>query len=270
MSAESEDTPERQRRSVPQYKSGDLLITTGEPIEHIIGQTENAGVFLVKAGRLRWEYYAASVPPPVVMYARNRFESLYFLVLNSITSKQRDTLKHELAGALFAGLHCAERGDVDVCFVNIGEHILFKARANQATRYLLGASAATVIVALLCGVSLLMASDGHDPFALGCMAGGFGAVLSVLHRLRSLEFSKFAPLSYALLEGGVRATLGVSFGLLFVIINQADLVLSTLKGNVYAVVTFAVIAGFNERFMPEIIESISKWAQTSARGQEAA
>lgn len=116
---------------------------------------------------------------------------------------------------------------------------------------------------------MLMSSGSSDPFAFGCMAGGFGALLSVLHRLRTLEFSEFAPLSYTLLEGGVRTALGTSFGFLFVIINQADLVLSSLKGNAYAVVAFAVVAGFNERFMPEIIESISKWAQTSARGQDA-
>ena len=65
--------------SLPQYNLGDKLVTTGEKITHIFGQTTRAGVFSVR-GQIRWEYYADTTIPENVHVAISIFEELWYRI----------------------------------------------------------------------------------------------------------------------------------------------------------------------------------------------
>jgi hypothetical protein len=83
-----------------------------------------------------------------------------------------------------------------------------------------------------------------------------GAVVSVLQRINSLDFSRFAPLWYTLLQGAARVVLGVLFGVFFVLANKANLLLGTFAENLYAIAAFGALSGVSERFIPEIIRKM--------------
>ena len=83
---------------------------------------------------------------------------------------------------------------VDDAFKVVEESVHYNAKANQAFRYLLGAVLALAIAGLIEGgiVYLVGLTAQTRPILLAALAGGVGAVVSVLQRISSLEISPFA------------------------------------------------------------------------------
>ena len=125
---------------------------------------------------------------------------------------------------------------VDDAFKVVEESVHYNnAKANEAFRYLLGAVLALAIAGLIEGglVYLVGLTAQTRPILLAALAGGVGAVVSVLQRISSLEISPFAPLWYACLQGMARVVLGVLFGAFFALANKANLALGTFAENLY-------------------------------------
>jgi len=164
----------------------------------------------------------------------------------------------QIANALFSGLHADTDAAVDDAFKVVEESVHYNAKANQAFRYLLGAVLALAIAGLMGGglVYLVGLTAQTRPILLAALAGGVGAVVSVLQRISSLEISPFAPLWYARLQGMARVVLGVLFGVFFALANKANLVLGTFAENLYALAVFGALSGISERFVPEIIRKL--------------
>lgn len=249
----------------PQYKVGDPLITTGDKICHIVGETDRAGVFLIEGDKIRWEFYADNVIPEQARRATSKYEALWYTVSASFPPKVRRSLVLEIANSLFSALDSETVSAVDDYFKVVEEKVGYQAKANQSFRYLLGALIALVITLVLdvaLGYSIGFGIAG--PILLAAGAGGIGAIASVLQRIGSLEISRFAPLWFAFVQGGARVGLGVLFGLFFVVANKANLVLGTFAENLYAVAAFSALAGISERFIPEIIRKLESGEPTSA------
>ena len=83
---------------------------------------------------------------------------------------------------------------VDDAFKVAEESAHYNAKANQAFRYPLGAVLALAIAGLIEGglVYLVGLTAQTRPILLAALAGGVGAVVSVLQRISSLEISPFA------------------------------------------------------------------------------
>ena len=148
---------------------------------------------------------------------------------------------------------------VDDAFKVVEESVHYNnAKANEAFRYLLGAVLALAIAGLIEGglVYLVGLTAQTRPILLAALAGGVGAVVSVLQRISSLEISPFAPLWYACLQGMARVVLGVLFGVFFALANKANLALGTFAENLYAIAVFGALSGISERFVPEIIRKL--------------
>ena len=242
----------------PQYKIGDKLITNGEEIKHIVGQTNRAGVYLVEGDRIRWEYYADRELPPYVHYAISKYEPLWYTVCASIIPKRRKELIRQIANSLFSALNAGHEIDIHIFFKTVEEHVYYRAAANQSYRYLLGtlSSFGIIFMCILFVHKVLITDARWTPILVSGIFGGIGAILSVLQRLNGLEISRFSPLWYSFVEGVARGGIGTIFGVFFALANQANLVLGSFKGCLYAISTFATIAGVSERFVPELIKNL--------------
>jgi hypothetical protein len=249
----------------PQYKIGDLLITTGEKICHIVGETDRAGVFLIEGDKIRWEFYADHVIPEQARHAHSKYEALWYTVSASFPPKLRRSLVLEIANSLFSALGATTVSAVDEYFRVVGEKVGYQAKTNQSFRYLLGALITLAIAGVIeVALGYCIGFGIAGPFLLAASAGGVGAIASVLQRIGSLEISQFAPLWFAFVQGGARVGLGVLFGLFFVVTNKANLVLGTFAENLYAVTAFSALAGISERFVPEIIRKLESGEPTAA------
>lgn len=241
-----------------QYKVGDSLVTTGEQVCHIVGQTDRTGVFLIEGDRIRWEFYADSIIPEHAHRANSKYETLWYEVKAGTAAKSRRPLILQIANSLFSALDTQTASAVDEYFAAVEESVHYQTRANQSFRYLLGALTALVFALII--EIILVAFIGFNtdttPILLAAGAGGMGAVVSVLQRISSLDLGRFTPLWYAFLQGAARASLGMLFGLFFVLANKANLVLGTFAGNLYAIAAFGALSGISERFVPEIIRKM--------------
>lgn len=246
----------------PQYHIGNALITSGDKITHIIGETDRAGVYLIQDDRIRWEYYAEAIPPSHAKQAVESYEALWFTITASIRQKYRHPLILQLANSLFSGLHADDEKAVEECFKIVDERIHYRARVNQSLRYLLGC--ATIVVVTAITTDLLsrspQATPSWDVFLFSANAGGVGALISVLQRLSALQLHRFAPMWYAFLEGIARVLLGVLFALFFVLANKANLLLGSFSDSLDAILAFSVVAGISERFVPELIRTLENSA----------
>lgn len=249
----------------PQYKVGDSLITTGDKICHIVGETDRAGVFLIEGDKIRWEFYADSVVPEHAHHATSKYEALFYTVSASFPPKLRRSLVLEIANSLFSALDSKTAAPVDGYFTVVEEKVGYQAKANQSFRYLLGAGIALVATGVIdVALGYWIGFGIAGPVLLAAGAGGMGAIASVLQRIGSLDISRFAPLWFAFVQGGARVGLGVLFGLFFVVANKANLVLGSFAENVYAVAAFGALAGISERFIPEIIRKLESGEPTVA------
>lgn len=238
-----------------QYNVGDELVTCGDKICLIVGQTDRAGVFLIEGDKIRWEYYADNLLPEAGRYATSKYETLWYELSGSTAKTLRRPLIVQIANSLFSALHADNASAIDGHFKAVEESVHYNARANQSFRYLLGALTALGVTALteVCVGFLIGVPTDTARFFIAAAAGGVGAIMSVLQRLSSLEIDRHAPLWYAVLQGAARVALGVLFGVFFALANKANIVLGTFAENLYAVAAFSVLAGISERFVPEMI-----------------
>ena len=98
----------------------------------------------------------------------------------------------------------------------------------------------------------LDASNKH--FAWGIFFGGVGAMLSVLIRFKNTELPRYAEPIVIGISGVIRIALGATFGIVFVLLQKADFLLGGLtKNNGAAIALFAIVAGMNEKFVPDLL-----------------
>ena len=67
------------------------------------------------------------------------------------------------------------------------------------------------------------------------------------------------------LEGVSRISVGCFFGVLFALMCQGNLVLGVFKEELNALLVFAIISGFSERFVPELMEKLEASAVKDAK-----
>lgn len=250
---------------IPQYKLGDSLITTGEAIVHVAGQTNRVGVYVVNGNRIRWEWYESAILPSELHRANSRLEDIFFRIGATIPESKRAALISQAAGALFSALN-ANDGTLDPHFRAISAQLAFSSNANQSFRYLTGAALGLGIVALA-AMALSSWTTVPTPILIGIAAGAFGALLSVLQRIRDLGLSRYAHLWYSFFQGLARSLLGVFFGLFFVFANQGEIILSAYKSNYWAMAAFAALAGVSERFIPELIKRLESGSENAAKAK---
>jgi hypothetical protein len=105
----------------------------------------------------------------------------------------------------------------------------------------------------------------QTPISTG-LFGAVGATFSVLHRIKKLEIDWRASKNVIAIEAGARILVGYFFGVFFYLACQADLILGAIKDNPSAIFVFATIAGFSERFIPQLIEKLEpispRWASS--------
>jgi hypothetical protein len=160
--------------------------------------------------------------------------------------------------------------DLDVLEPRIGalrERFVRDAQRVAQGRYAAGMALGTFALWAVCvglGVGFAIAQV-KAIYGVGLMAGGVGAVASVLQRMRSERFTLNFQVGPGMLRafGAVRPLLGGVFGMVIFCIIRAELVtplkLPSEPGAAIAyVVVFAFLAGFNERFFRDILAGASQ------------
>ena len=106
----------------------------------------------------------------------------------------------------------------------------------------------------ICKVDKILKSIGlYQEFSNVIMGGALGAFLSVLLRLRTLEIPLYSGIRRQALHAITRTLFGATAGFVFAALHKGELILSAIEENPYAIFGFSIVAGFSERFLPNIM-----------------
>lgn len=243
----------------PKYKNGDAC-ETGQIIETILGQSTVAVVYTTKDRFMRWEYFENNGDlPDSHLPAVSCFDALLGDIVVSVPARYQSRAEEELGSALFAALDNADSSQHLQCFDTVKRYI--KAVATQHARFvyvITGFGVALLLVLAGAGAYFIIGQRFPDLklLLLAGVGGGLGALLSILFRADNLDLDSRAHAKYLAFQGASRVALGVLFGALFVAARRANLVAGAIPEAAEPMLVCSVVAGFSERFVPEIMRSI--------------
>ncbi len=243
--------------SVHPYEVGDCLVTTGQKIGEIVGQSNSSGVYITEDGHIRWEYYADERVPDRLQTAIRKFESLALAARRSFPTGKREDVRRELACALRSALEMPEGVDPLKAFEDFEAGLNSQYTTKAATQYAAGcASSALILWTMGIFVYQFTPVEGKA-VVVGAIAGTAGALVSVLLKIKTLK-PGVSPLWFWCVEGFLRTLLGLFSGALLVILAKANIVVGFAAQNAHELIILSVAAGFSERLVPNILTKIER------------
>jgi hypothetical protein len=180
----------------------------------------------------------------------------------------RDTALMMLAAGLAMALK-ANPPDVEQDYlIDAAIYIRDRQREILQIRYFMASVVTAVAIsvfALLIGV-ILIRSGLFDKtvtvyvieFSLAALLGGAGAMISVSQRFRSIEVERYMSRKLATIGGCSRIVFGCWFGAVFLLFHKAGLVLSVANEHPWLLAAAALVSGFSERIIPEVLAQFER------------
>lgn len=246
-------------RVIQPYRVGDPC-GTGQTINAVLGQSETAAVYTTTDHHLRWNYRANDGRvPKELLPAISTFDSLMADIKAIVPAPHRGAAFTRLGKALFAALDGSDHSLIDSAFEPVRKFVhemcLQHARFHYTVAFLLFSTLLVTITGIaIQGLQNLPSSN--EMLLIGGFWGMIGSVISVLQRSRSLELDPRSDLKLLRMQGAARGLLGFLFGVFVVLAVHGELVLGILRDHPDALLPIAVVAGFSERLVPEIMRKL--------------
>lgn len=231
----------------------------GQVVLEILAESEVAIVYITTDKHLRWHYMANNGKLPVAHQSTIiKFDALFKDIKLFVPKKHQLTQFTLLGKCLHSALQHPDPLATDDLFAEVREGSSALSLQAVRLRYV-GTCLATLFCAgLACGlISLVLPLEPQwaDLLPAGAF-GAAGAAVSILHRVRSLEIDWRTTLPALTTEAVSRILVGLFFGMFFVMASKANLVLGALKDIPFGLFVFAIVAGFSERFVPQLIDQL--------------
>jgi hypothetical protein len=239
--------------------------STGQVVDSILGQSTKVTVFTTTDKHLRWQYHenGGDVPDERLL-ALNEFDSLMTEIKVFVPQHNRPEAFTRLGKALFASLNAKDSIGALVSFDTVKSFIAQS--STQRARFLYTAFAlgtAVLAIIVLLAIEHILATPNTTLF-YGAIFGAAGAAVSVMQRSRDIQLDVRLPDRALYLQACIRVALGLIFGLLFILASKANLIMGTIKDEPFALCVFALVAGFSERMIPDLIERLETRAKNEA------
>lgn len=227
------------------------------PIEYVYGYGQNFIVYLNKRGVVSYEYTEL---PSRLIAATEEFHRLQHVARAALRESDRADVVSILGTDLLSVFRSPENADPSLSFFSSKDFITNRSEALLRSKYISSSvlSSLAALLILLPTVYLLKQYSIETWIVLlGCTAGVIGATISIIQRGVTLTVNPFVPVSHVAFQGIVRVILGIVFGGLLIAAAEANIALGILNDNVWSLFIFSVVAGFSERFIPDILDRIA-------------
>ncbi|MFZ0748323.1 MAG: hypothetical protein WAM70_03110, partial [Pyrinomonadaceae bacterium] len=242
------------------FQSVDQFITERAPIEYVYGIDTDWAVYTNKHDELTYE---CSTLPTKLAPAVTEFNRLSSIAKakSGLDALDQKAMQHILGIDLAAAFTSGEQFHPQTNFLSSRDFINSKVEEKLRATYILGSVACAVILFLLTGLGTYLLWRGGSflwEVSLGLLGGVLGATISVMQRGGNLTVNPFFRWPRIVLMGLTRISLGMIFGAVLVVAAKADISMSMVKSNMWSLFIFTIVAGFSERFVPDVLGSISK------------
>lgn len=237
----------------------DFIDEKRHEIVHIYAKGPDFIVYKSNAGEIQWWSSELSEHLPLAI---DEFQHLKTLILSKLPTNLHFSLFDQLGYALGSAFRVKTGAcDVKSIFDRAKDLIFKQIEARYRFRYLTLCASSTALIS----VSILLlyyylASEKNQLLStlfFGSLGGVLGSFLSILQRGSKTLIDIYSPLSNLVMEGLARLMVGFISGPFVVLASKSDMVLGSFKDNTIALIVFAIISGFCERFVPNLITSIT-------------
>lgn len=239
-------------------KVGDAT-STGQEISSVLGQSSRCAVFTTSDNQLRWQYFHNNGElPSALRPILRQFDHIMGEIKTFVPKPHRHDQYIFLGKSLFNALDDPTNLDEDLVFKDVKEQNELLAEQNCRLLYIASCFITFIIllIALLSTASLINPLSMWSSILAAGVFGSAGAVFSVLYRIKSIEIEKKSSLKAIAAVAAAHVGVGCFFGMFFVMASKSNIVLGAIRDNEYALYVFSSIAGFSERFVPELIEKL--------------
>ena len=216
-------------------------------------------VFRCEDGTIRWEI-DDDYEPEHFRETLAVFDELHSKVLSCIPLRRNQKkIEVTLGRALFNGMVAPSAGEgrsaFDEARARIEHEVTIYSRLNYVIASTLIAVASSLFVML---AFVFEVRESILVLLLGAAAGALGALLSILLRSTDVVVAPYATPLRQLFQGACRALFGSICGVVLVFLVKANLVLGQCADSRFALGAFSVVAGFSERFLPNLLAGLEK------------
>jgi hypothetical protein len=240
--------------------------STGQIISEVLGQSKTVAVYQTDDGHLRWSYFGNDeIVPDEKKPFLATFDGLMQTIKAYLSDAHKDDCLKLLGKSLFRALDTEVSQSGSNHFEEIASTIENIAQQNARFSYVSFCFAALGVCVALSALSVWVFSL-EELWGMGVwcgVMGAAGAAISIAHRIRDLSIEWKSQPKLLAAEGCARILVGFFFGVLFYLMCKSDLVLGALNDNFLALLVFSTIAGFSERFIPELMEKLEARASES-------
>lgn len=225
-----------------------------DEIKSIIGSGPEFSIYRTKNDTVQWFHKKM---PDYLSPAVEEFESLQSLSNSVLPKSYRLAVSRMLGSALSVAFIKRKECDFKQIFCGTKKFILTQIDSYLRIKLFFASLFSTIIFL----ISLFVVQKIYDPnvvYILGAGAGILGAMVSALQRNNKISIDPYGSALGLYSESISRLLIGTIFGLFVVFCAKSELVLAPFKENLYAIICFSFISGFTERFVPDLMSTVTK------------
>lgn len=228
---------------------------TGE-VKAVIAQTTEFVVWLDDRDMVRYHCNAHLVGVEHSIAEYTRLKALGISVLPDSSKKH---FFRQLGASLASALRLKPGPETVNLFQPIEDLIQSILENHLRIKYLAltSISACLLIWAAFVAYQFNILHDFLHGSLVGVSGGFLGAMISVLERSKTLHVAVSESPSLIVFHGTMRIVLGGAFGFIAFAAAKSGLAFSILNTTNAALLLLGIVAGFSERLIPELIQSIS-------------
>lgn len=247
------------------FKIGETFPITNNKILMIISSNQNYIVFIDDQNIINYDYNTGIIKLPedsgkiFNKIALLEIKSRYLLSENQILPFL-DLLGQALA-RMFEGVNI---DNAENCLKE-AENFLIEKSTEKAKVWYLESSFLTSLFVLILGIILYIFKSFIEEIITGdyysilnlSLYGAFGAFFSIIIRTRELKFDYSAGKKIHIYESILRILTGVLGAFFVMVLIKSNMIIglgNKLDASWWALIVFAIISGFSERFVPNIIK----------------
>lgn len=215
-------------------------------------------IYRKRDGDVEWFY---PLIPAHLLAAVELFIGLKSVARNNLSEPGRGAalamLAHSL-GAVFRRAN-ADSDSINGSFAGVRKFIELRVAAGFRLTYFLWLGSVTAICLSVVSLLYYFVLAG-SAWLIAFGAGMTGAMVSALQRNNESSIDPFASQVGVFAECISRLVIGAIFGCLVMALAQSELAMAPFKANMMALLVFGFVAGFSERFVPDILGTIASKA----------
>lgn len=233
----------------------DEYINQREVVKEIIGFSDKYVIWINSKNETDFIYWA---PRNNLNTAMAEYFRLRALGLSFIPDGLRKKFSFQLGAAL---AEVFETSKNTISIFKESEALISKTIENSLRTKYTGATTATAILAILTSlfaVNYFNFSSLTIASIYTTVGGIIGAFISIQERAKSIKCQIHDPIETIVFQAFVRMMLGGIFGFISFIASQMGVAFGVFKDNIIGLVLIGIAAGFSERLIPEILQTITK------------